>query len=38
MSSAKVVPGFHGQKKDGDASRNGDNLHTSISLQVVFSP
>ncbi|ERI84078.1 hypothetical protein HMPREF1981_02516 [Bacteroides pyogenes F0041] len=38
LSAAKVVPGFYGQKKIGSASRLDDNLHTSISLQVVFSP
>lgn len=38
LSAAKVVPGFYGQKKVGAVSRLDDNLHTSISLQVVFSP
>ncbi|BAK25196.1 hypothetical protein PGTDC60_1039 [Porphyromonas gingivalis TDC60] len=36
--SGKGSSGLSRTKKVGAASRLGDNLHTSISLQVVFSP
>ncbi|WP_373247240.1 hypothetical protein [Bacteroides thetaiotaomicron] len=36
--SGKGSFGLSRTKKVGAASRLGDNLHTSISLQVVFSP
>ncbi|APW33357.1 glycine cleavage system H protein [Prevotella intermedia ATCC 25611 = DSM 20706] len=36
--SGKGSSGLSRTKKVGAASRLDDNLHTSISLQVVFSP